>query len=293
LADPSQRTQFLQIPQDGLWIEGYGASAAERDVVFVLRYKDASGQEICSDTVKATVVMINLGNAVYRDNQLWFQGSRGHAALVWKFVGPATKANLEDDAKFLIIEIAGPTDYKALTTMTQAGETVYGCFTNPAITYAQRLKVLQAAKSLVGSDFGYPPLGADCILGNNTPDHPERWDGKLNTVSHMRCDGLVEVCYEINDIEVWGMLRPPDGAVLYDITDQSDQWDYNAFTGEWTSGPNQEPDNLEAHNDFDSVGWTDTLMPATQCGHVTPVDAATRFQPLDLCVPVGSKGGNP
>lgn len=34
------------------------------------------------------------------------------------------------------------------------------------------------------------------------------------------------------------------------------------------------------------------LTPATQCGHVAPIDAATRFQKQDLCVPVGAKGGN-
>ena len=92
------------------------------------------------------------------------------------------------------------------------------------------------------------------------------------------------------------MLRAPDGVVHYDITDQSDQWDYNPLTGNWTPGPNQERDNLEEHNDFDSdplLGtWDDTLMPATQCGHVTPRDSATRFQLQDLCIPVGSKGGN-
>ena len=150
LSNASQRSQFVEFGQDGLWIEGAIPSTTERDVSFTLRLKDASGVELCADIVKATVVMINLANAVYRDNQIWSQGSRGYAALVWKFVGPLTKANLEDDAKFSIIEIAGPTDNKALATMTQAGETVYGCFTNPSITYVQRLKILQAAKSLVG-----------------------------------------------------------------------------------------------------------------------------------------------
>ena len=54
------------------------------------------------------------------------------------------------------------------------------------------------------------------------------------------------------------------------------------------------PDNLEEHNDFDGIGnWDDTLMPATQCGHMTPVLAETKFQPRNLCVPVGSTGGNP
>jgi hypothetical protein len=128
-------------------------------------------------------------------------------------------------------------------------------------------------------------LGAQVI-------EPSPWDGRLDTITKMRCDGLVEACYELNDVEVWGMLREPVGIVHYDITDQSDQWSYNATTGNWSPESNQTPDNLEEHNDFDTVGWADTLLPATQCGHVTPADADTRFEKQDLCTPVGSKGGN-
>ncbi len=286
LGDPTERDEFQQLAWDGLWMEGIAPSDAERDIILVLRYRQPGGHETCTDTVKATVVMINLANAVYRDNQIWTQGDRGHAALVWTFTGPLLRANLNDDAKFLIIEIAGPTDDKPLTTMTQAGETVYGCFTNPSITYVERLKILQAAKSLVGSDFGYPVLGAEAI-------EPSDWDGKLNTITKMRCDGLVEVCYEINGVEVWGMARAIlAGQVHYDITSQSDLFDYDPVLGLWELGGNGLPGNLEEHNDFDSVGWADTLQPATQCGHVTPEDADTRFQKQDLCIPVGSKGGN-
>lgn len=98
---------------------------------------------------------------------------------------------------------------------------------------------------------------------------PANWNNALNTVSSLRCDGLVEVCYEANGINVWG--RTDNATPHYDIRN-------NSYQAE--------------HNDFDPVFWADTLMPATQCGHVTPEDAATTFTEQDLCQPVGSTGGN-
>lgn len=51
----------------------------------------------------------------------------------------------------------------------------------------------------------------------------------------------------------------------------------------------------EQHNNFDLVGWKDTLMPATQCGYEDSCrgsDWQTTFEPQNLCVPIGSTGGN-
>ena len=292
LSDPGQRTAFQQLATSGLWIEGITASGAERDVTLVLRYRNPSGQELCSDTVKATVVMINLANAVYRENCFpELTADRGHAALVWWFLGSLTRENLHDDDKFLIIEIPGPTDTNTLSTMTDftwlgAHYEAWGCFTNPAITYLDRLKILGTAKWFVD----YRPV-------TWTPYNalkPKTWDGQLSTIEELRCDGFVEICYEINAVEVWGMVRTPDNnTVHYDITYINDEWTYHPVSGEWDHVSNTLPDNLEEHNDYDGgPWWKDTLMPATQCGHVAPEDADTRFEQHDLCIPVGSKGGN-
>ena len=288
LANSGERVDFVRATDEGVWMEGLAASDVERDVRIEVRYTSANGSTTCFDAVNTTVVMINLANAVYRDNLLWLvpgAADRGHAALTWKFLGPLTRTNLLSDQKFLLIEIRGPTDNKDLTTITQAGVPAYGCFTNPGITYVQRLRVLQAAKSLVGRDFDYAPF--DAI-------RPSNWDGRLTNITHMRCDALVEVCYEINGVDVWGMMRTPDGGIIhYNIADQGDLWNYNPDYGTWTFGADGEKDSLEEHNDFDDFGWYDTFMPTTQCGHVLLEDASTTFVPQNLCVPVGSKGGNP
>jgi|GEM_PF-3392055 len=175
------------------------------------------------------------------------------------------------------------------------GEDAWGCFTNPAITYIERLKILEAAKSLAARAPGIGYTGVNAVLGNNNLQEPGDWDGKLNTIANLRCDGLIEVCYEINDVDVWGMVRTPDSAIVhYDITEYTDEWEYHPVGGGWDHEANGLPDNLEEHNDFDSIpgDWKDTLQPATQSGHEPPVDADTKFQQQNLCIPVGSKGGN-
>jgi len=53
-----------------------------------------------------------------------------------------------------------------------------------------------------------------------------------------------------------------------------------------------EAGNNFSTSDFDISCWADTLMPGTQCGHTTPVDADTKFSAQDLCSPIGHTGGN-
>ena len=285
LSDSEQKFDlFYNVCYYGLWIEGIAPSGSEKDVTFVFRY-EYGYQEVGSDTVNATVVMINLGDAVYRDNMFWSQGSRGHAALVTAFTGPCTRASLQDDTRFTLIEMDGPTDNRTLDTITNApGYPCYGCFTNTQITYVGRLRVLAAARALVAR-------AADIAYELNDALLPGSWNGHLDTITHLRCDGLVEVCYEINGIDVWAMRRS-DGTYNFNIASTTDNWTYYETTNIWVAGGNGLPDNLEEHNDWDNAFWRDTLMPATQCGHVTLQNAITRFTAQNLCVPIGSTGGN-
>ncbi|MGI6497155.1 MAG: hypothetical protein ACOX5G_13975 [Kiritimatiellia bacterium] len=286
LASPTEKADFQTFMSGGYWIEGVDAGTVERGVTYTLRYKNSGGTEICKDENKATVVMINLANAVYRDNMIWSQGSRGHGALVWRYAGTCTRPDLTNDVNFILIEMDGPTDYRTLATITQqAGYPAYGCFRNPSITHVQRLRIIQAARALAArAPITY--TATDAV-------QPYDWDGALNSITALRCDSLIEVCYEINGVNVWGMERDADShTVHYPINDQADNWSYNATWGTWTVGANNRPDNLEEHNDFGAIGWDDTFMPATQCGNVAPVEADTRFQAQNLCQPVGSTGGN-
>lgn len=276
LANSTEKADFQTFMNDGYWIEGTDVGTAERGVTFTVRYKDSGGTEICKDDNKATGVMINLANVVARDNMIdiWGigQNSRGHSALVWRYAGTCTKADLTNDVNFILIEMGGPTDNRNITTITQqAGYPAYGCFRNPSMTYVQRLRIIRAARALAAS--------APITCTATDAVQPYDWDGALNTLTALRCDSLVEVCYEINGVEVWGMERDADShTVHYMINDQADNWSYNATWGTWTAGANNLPDNLEEHNDFDLIGWADTFMPATQCGNVAPDEADTQVR---------------
>jgi len=267
LSKQSQREEYFKLGEDGIWIEGIDSSTAERDVTLVLRYK-YNNQEIAADTVKATVVMINLGNAVYRYGGGVAAG-RGHAALVTSFLGPCTRDNLMNDARFQITEMPGyghGPERNLLTNITAApGLDAWGCYTNTAdISYVARLSILCWAAGIMNraADIGY--CHEDAM-------EPEEWDDHLNTIENLRCDGLVEVCYEANGINVWGRIIG-GSAPRYDIRNDDFQ---------------------EDHGDFGNLWWANTLVPATQCGHVAPVDAVTTFVRQNLCTPIGSRGGNP
>ena len=127
------------------------------------------------------------------------------------------------------------------------------------------------------------------------PSTEENWDGTLTHIKALRCDGIIEVCYEYNDIDVWAMRRNFGGISFnYDISSQTDILDYDYFWNSWSAGANMEKDNLEEHNDThaDPFFWDRTLQPATQCGKKTPVNADTKFEYQRLCVPIGHNGGD-
>ncbi len=89
-------------------------------------------------------------------------------------------------------------------------------------------------------------------------------------------------------------LNGQDRGFHYNIADQGDVWIYDGILGAWSPGSNTLKDNLEEHNDFDLFGWSDTLMPGTQCGHTPPSagEAITDFTGQNLCLPIGATGGN-
>jgi hypothetical protein len=172
---------------------------------------DASGTEICNDVNKATVVMANLGNGLCRENSFPFVGVWGHSAVAYAFDGKCNSADFNDDTKFLIIEMDGPTDTRTVATMTSSpGLSAYGCYSPySGLTYVQRLKIIAVARLLVfyASDISYTAFN---VLS------PDSWDGTIPDIDGLRCGGLVEVCYEINGVDLWGKI-PSTGPIHFDI----------------------------------------------------------------------------
>jgi hypothetical protein len=220
--------------------------------------------------------MINLGNAVYRQmDDSWdpaIDSDRGHCALVTAYTGSCNRDDFDNADNFQITEMQKTPDMPVqgnLSSITNCSLTPYGCYTKGGITYSDRLKILESAAAIYarGSSIHYE--WNDVLL-------PSNWNDTINGIAEMRCDGLVEVCYEINNLNVWGKTV---GSTHYDIKNNSYQDEHNDF-----DYPAMFPDDYSF--------WCDTLMPATQCGHATPVDAATTFSKQNLCYPIGHKGGN-
>ena len=77
------------------------------------------------------------------------------------------------------------------------------------------------------------------------------WNGTLNDIDNMRCDGLVEMVYEWNDVDAWGKIV--SGNTHYDFTVQAYLDEHNA----WRWGDDPE------HWEWDM--WS-TCLPVTQAG---------------------------
>ncbi|MGI6124208.1 MAG: PKD domain-containing protein [Acetivibrionales bacterium] len=278
-------------PPSTLWVEGFHRSDSERDVVFELRY--TLGTTTVSDTVKATVVQINLGNAVYRENALWYLGmtERGHSGIVTDFVGAVTREDLLNPTKFRVTEMNGP-HVVSLATITDDPDLIaWGCYANVSqMTFAKRLQIVKMAKELVGR-----AVSIDYTAGNVV--RPVDWDGTSGNITHLRCDGLVEVCYELNEINVWARARSIGGTTTYNypIQDQTDVFHLDDISWCLIPPKNDLPDNLEEHNwhTISLVWFMDKpyqLWPATQIA--STAGAHTMFTKQNLCMPIGCTGGN-
>jgi hypothetical protein len=253
-------------PPTTLWIEGIGRSTIERDIELELRY--TNGSDTSLDRVRLTVVMVNLGNIVCRAMDLFGIGSIevGHSGVVVNYTGACTPGDLSNSQNFGVIEMAGPTE-KTLTTFTDFPSLPsFGCYAW-GLEYADRLRIVKTAKALRDRVVNY--TFAKVLL-------PSNWDDTIAGIDYLRCDGLAEVCYEINGKMVWGKIV--DGSVHYDIRVDSYQ---------------------EEHNEIVLMFelWKQHLAPATQCGYgnfesYRGTYWQTTLYPLNLCQPIGHTGGN-
>ena len=118
----------------------------------------------------------------------------------------------------------------------------------PGITYVQRLKIIKAASYLEshGASIWYAP--EDIVEYDGFLWDGSTVDAQIDDIDKLRCDGVIEVCYELSGVSAWGRIDVFSGAVLYSVL---------AYTRE--------------HNDMDyggiSFDWRTRLWPHTQCAY--------------------------
>jgi hypothetical protein len=174
----------------------------------------------------------------YRDNGFTWAGILdwiGHTGLC---------AGMDSGHNLRIIEVGGTSEvvkhnYWSSMQDNPDGLTYWGAHTINAslsgydMTFSRRHNVMNTAVYLIGRDIGYPVFPTVDALRHNstyTNIYP-------NEIDHLRCDGLVEYCYEFNGYWVWGKNGQEQN---FDISQVSNVDDHNYFWDEWGDDPNEE-----------------------------------------------------
>ena len=265
LSNSSERSELQGYMTSGIWIEGTNACSVERGVTFTLRYKDSGGTEICSDSNKATVVLLRLGCGVHRlgaSANEWIAGM-GHAGLITAFTGTCVRADLVDPTKYRLTEMQmapspGGVKHPTWRQFYDASTNYWGEF-DSGPTYVERLKILGAASHLDG-------MGVTYNLVDLLEHGGLSWDGSLSDLDELRCEGLVEVCHEWNGCNAWGEIH--SGSVHYSVVTYCEE--HEAAIGSL-------------------LNWKKHIFPATQCAEESTYKGAdwdTDFTAIDPIEPL-------
>jgi hypothetical protein len=252
LLDQTQKEDFEAFMNHGYWIEGVSAGEAERQVNFTIRFYDHDGTEICNDFCNATVVDLRMiGSAVYRSLDYTFITGAGHAGLITGFIGKCNLSQLADSSKYEVVEMLKSASGCVRTTWQRfARASTYWGLYDCSPSYVERLRILRVADYIARGE------GAKVEYCWTDALQPGVWNGDLDAVTALRCDGLVELCYELNGVNVWGKIV--NGVPRYSIV---------TYTGE--------------HNYMDTP-WMDFLTPAAQSGRISSPNWNTSFTPVWL-----------
>jgi len=256
-------------PPSVLWIEGVKKSEEMGEIEITLTYAGPEGAS--SDLVLMGVNRLNLGNAVYREMGLF--RSRGHSALVVEYEGGCTPDDLTNPDKYFVIEMGIPMAQEPsssskgqprrapLTLMVACeGLEYWASFCNVEMrrnpedrgTFVLRHKIIEGARRIYErrNSIGY------CLAGIVRPRKLSKLTASgdaIANVKHLRCDGLVELVYEVNGIEAWGAARPLG---------------FGTWPKSYHYGMLKDQTSLSEHNRFRLLyKWGRFLFPATQCGH--------------------------
>ena len=264
LSNAGDRAALQNFMENSLWIEGIAPGTTQRGVTFTLSYSLAD-DVICQDKVRATVVFMRLGSAVYRELAQSWVSHYGHGGILYRFVPGVelTSDNLRSPENYQVLHSMsakqgdGPTidEYTNISDHPTAAHWP-GCYETVGLTYSQRLLILHEAEALYAlhGAIRYPQI-INVII--TTSGGTDTWNGSFDDITHLRCDGLIEVLYEKPGAyigHVWGKLY--DGVYRFNISTY-------AFL----------------HNQQNVIFWTRHLNPGTQSGRTTPTGGATtRFQ---------------
>ena len=206
---------------DILYVEAIDKSGSEGDTKLKLKWEKDSAS--CEDEITLTCVKINLALASYRSPVMVLGSDFNHADIVTGYGGNGpygidaaegsglrTKAELLTLQNYHIVGMPGAGQGAAASTLQDVvnlhnpagwpGANHEFLVSNPGLANRDdlRLQILANTETVQGVVQGY--CWNDAVEGpNNT-----LWDGNINNIENLRCDGLVEVVYELAGVQVWG-----------------------------------------------------------------------------------------
>ena len=191
-----------------LYVEGVEKSGSERDVTLKLKYSNTVNgvQKNTYDDVKITVVFIKKGDAVYRDKLLLFTPpiNYNHVGIIRDYIGRRCRADIVNYANYTVYDMQrnGMRVTSLYTFSTEDNNSYYGPYTSSAISYYYRNYILKTLDYLKTRNIRYPEEFIPYAIEYYSGECPSGAIG-INEIGCLRCDALIEVCYEYNNLMVW------------------------------------------------------------------------------------------
>ncbi|MGC9066565.1 MAG: hypothetical protein ACP5JO_08090, partial [Candidatus Ratteibacteria bacterium] len=204
-----------------LYVEGVEKSGSERDITLRLKYKNTINgiEKTTEDEIKITVVNLKLGYAVYRYLSTWGVGWYRHVGIIGRYNGKGEKADIKNLRNYIVYDMQtyGMREVD-LSTFTEEHTPYFGEYTISNLTDENKIKILKTLSYLRNRNIQYPSGNIPyAILVNNQP--PSTGPITINNITHLRCDALIEVCYESNGINIWGYWDGHNPYYFYNIMD--------------------------------------------------------------------------
>lgn len=208
-----------------LYLEGYGESKLKNDIELELSYSTGDNT-IFDDTLKITVVKLNLGVAVYRKMAKPILEDYEHTGLVTKYTGKRLFNELNNNENWVITEESpGGIRQCTLKEFIDAKPPLLASCSIRDLSDVSRNHVLKIANECLGEGLGYAYFG----FGGVAIDWKGlTWDGTVADIDDLRCDGLVEVSYELANQKVWG--KNGTHYLIQDYPSEHNNFGNNAMT---------------------------------------------------------------
>jgi hypothetical protein len=180
------------------------------------------------------------GDAVYKKLSVisWFGYNYNHAGL---FAGQSGGTKRCIEAVGLSLDLDTTSDNPFASSFTDYGSDYYGAFqlSNETLTFSQRKAIMATAQQVADAYIYYTYFSALDPLTSARPI-------TIANIDNLRCDGVVEYCYEVNGHQSWWHTSYPS------------RWNISWYPDEHNDAP-----DLTVNPDTEESPWSQRGAPAS------------------------------